>query len=75
MRRGAVPSEPDDLFGNVARILRWMTHLCSIFRSIFDFVGLSELNPPPLLCCNFVHYFGFLKKKKGVLGGLAHHKF
>ena len=64
MRRGAVPSEPDDLFGNVARILRWMTHLCIIFRSIFDFVGHTELNLPPLLCCNFVHDFG-LKKNWG----------
>ena len=53
---------------------------CSIFRAIFDFLGRLEFNPPPpslpprppLLCCNFVHYFGFLRKN-GVLGGVAHH--
>ena len=46
---------------------------CSIFRSIFDFLGHIKFNPPPRLCCNFVHYFGFFEKT-GVVGGLAHHK-
>ena len=63
MWRGAVPSEPDNLFGNVARILRRMTHLVQhFFRSIFDMVGHIEFNLPPLICCNFVYYFGFFEK-------------
>ena len=35
MRRGAVPSEPDNWFGNIARILRRMTHLVQHFSLHF----------------------------------------
>ena len=42
------------------------------FFAPFLTLGHIEFNHPPLLCCNFVHYFGFFGKT-GVLGGLAHH--
>ena len=71
MRRGAVPSETDNLATSLTFSSGRPTW-CSIFRSIFDFLGHIEFNHPPLLCCNFVHYFGFFGKT-GVLGGLAHH--
>ena len=66
-----MPSEPDNLFGNVARILRQMTSLGAAFYAPF-LTLVASASPATFFFRNFGHYFScFWKTRFYVESGVS----